>query len=85
MFTLNTGKCIPWASVWRFNFESVGVFEALESARHAGFDPSPFLKVLAHVDGSAKIVAAEADALLTAYHAGLERFVAHVDAIVGRP
>ena len=52
------------------------------AARHAGFDPAPFLKVLSHVDGSARIVPAEADALLAAYHAGLERFVAHVDAIV---
>ena len=52
------------------------------AARHAGFDPAPFLKVLSHVDGSARIVSAEADALLAAYHAGLERFVAHVDAIV---
>jgi len=54
------------------------------AARHAGFDPAPFLKVLSHVDGSARIVPAEADALLAAYHAGLERFVAHVDAIVHR-
>lgn len=49
---------------------------------HAGIDPVPFLAVLAHVDGSAPIPAARADEVLTAYHAGLARFVAHVDGLV---
>lgn len=48
---------------------------------HAGIDPAPFLAVLAHVDRSAPIPAARADAVLTAYHAGLERLVAHIDAL----
>ncbi|MEK0430669.1 MAG: hypothetical protein RL139_473 [Gemmatimonadota bacterium] len=48
----------------------------------AGCDPAPFLAVLDHVSGAAPIPAARADAVLTAYHAGLERFVAHVDALV---
>jgi len=52
------------------------------AAARAGFDPTPFLEVVAHVAGSARIPAARADAVLTAYHAGLERFVAHVDSII---
>ena len=52
------------------------------AAGHAGFDAAPFLEVVAHVQGKEKIPAARADAVLTAYHAGLERFVAHVDALV---
>jgi hypothetical protein len=53
-----------------------------QAAARAGFDPAPFVEVVAHVAGTAKIPAARADAVLTAYHAGLERFVAHVDALV---
>ncbi len=52
------------------------------AATRAGFDPAPFLDVLGHVAGTAVIPAARADAVLEAYHAGLERFVAHVDALV---
>ncbi len=52
------------------------------AAALAGFDPAPYLEVIAHVLGTAPIPAARADAVLTAYHAGLERFVAHVDALV---
>ena len=51
------------------------------AADRAGFDPAPFLAVLAHVDGSAPIPPARADEVLTAYHAGLERLVAHVDGL----
>ena len=51
------------------------------AAGHAGFDPTPFLAVLAHVDGSAPIPSARADEALSAYHAGLERLVAHVDGL----
>ncbi len=51
-------------------------------AARAGFDATPFLQVVAHVAGTARIPLSQADAVLTAYHAGLERFVAHVDAIV---
>ncbi len=49
------------------------------AATHAGFDPAPFLAVLAHVAGTAPIPNAGADAVLTAYHGALERLVAHVD------
>jgi predicted nucleotidyltransferase len=52
------------------------------AAALAAFDPAPFLAVLAHVTGSAPIATGDADAVLTGYHAGLERFVAHVDAVV---
>ena len=52
------------------------------AAARAGFDPAPFLEVLAHVTGAAPIPAARADAVLTAYHAGLERLTSHVDALV---
>ena len=55
------------------------------TAARAGFDPSPFLQVVGHVAGTAKIPADRADAILTAYHAGLEAFVAHVDKLDGRP
>lgn len=51
-------------------------------AARAGFDAAPFLEVVAHVAGTTKIPADRADAVLTAYHAGLVRFVAHVDAMV---
>lgn len=51
-------------------------------AARVGFDAAPFLEVVAHVKGTAAIPASRADAVLSAYHAGLERFVAHVDALV---
>jgi hypothetical protein len=51
-------------------------------AARVGFDATPFLQVVAHVAGTSRIAADRADAVLTAYHAGLEQFVAHVDAIV---
>jgi hypothetical protein len=52
------------------------------AAELAGFDATPFVRVVDHVAGSATIPASQADAVLGAYHAGLERFVAHVDALV---
>jgi predicted nucleotidyltransferase len=52
------------------------------TAARAGFDAAPFLAVLAHVSGTADIQPGDADAILTAYHAGLERLVAHVDALL---
>ena len=50
-----------------------------QAAARAGFEPTPFLRVVAHVTGTAAIPSSEADAVLTGYHAGIERFVAHVD------
>ncbi|MFN0099084.1 MAG: hypothetical protein ACKVS7_10450 [Gemmatimonadaceae bacterium] len=52
------------------------------AAELAGFDAAPFVQVVDHVAGTATIPASQADAVLGAYHAGLERFVAHVDALV---
>ena len=51
------------------------------AAGHAGFDAAPFLEVVAHVQGKPLISPARADEVLAAYHVGLERFVAHVDAL----
>lgn len=51
------------------------------AAARAGFDAAPFLEVVAHVRGQA-IPAARADAVLEAYHVGLKRLVAHVDAML---
>lgn len=55
------------------------------AAALAGLDPAPFLEVVAHVAGAAAIPTARAHAVLDEYHAGLERFVAHVDALVHAP
>jgi hypothetical protein len=52
------------------------------AASLAGFDPAPFLEVVAHARGEATIPVARADAVLEGYHAGFQRFVAHVDAMV---
>ena len=49
------------------------------AAARGGFDPAPFLEVQAHARGLAKIDKARADAVLAAYHRGLEQLVAHVD------
>jgi hypothetical protein len=52
------------------------------TAARAGFDPAPFLAVIAHASGGEQIAKARADAVLEAFHAGLRKFVAHVDAMV---
>jgi len=52
------------------------------TAARTGFDPAPFLAVIAHAGGSEAIAKSNADAVLEAFHAGLRRFVAHVDAMV---
>ncbi len=52
------------------------------AAVRAGFDPSPFLEVVAHVAGTTPIAKARADAVLEAYLVGLKQFVAHVDGLV---
>lgn len=52
------------------------------AASLAGFDATPFLEVIAHARGEARIPVARADAVLEGYHAGLQRLVAHVDAVV---
>ena len=52
------------------------------AAALAGFDPVPFIEVVAHEAGRGTIPPERVDDLLTAYHAGIERFVAHVDQLV---
>lgn len=51
------------------------------AARRAGFDTAPFHAVVAHARGTKAIPKGDADNVLTAYHDGLKRFVAHVDAM----
>lgn len=52
------------------------------AAELAGVDPAPFVRVAAHVEGTQAIPPAEARALLVAYHDGVKRLVAYVDAMV---
>ncbi|HET8770006.1 MAG TPA: nucleotidyltransferase domain-containing protein [Gemmatimonadaceae bacterium] len=65
------GKAVPTEST-----EAVRQAAAL-----ADLDAAPFLEVVAHAHGTVKIAVARADEVLRAYHAGLQRFVAHVDAL----
>ena len=53
----------------------------LRAAELAGFDAAPFLEVVAHARGETTIPTSKVDAVMDAYHAGLERLVAHVDAL----
>jgi hypothetical protein len=46
-----------------------------------GLDASPFVAVVAHRRGSAILRGAQVAEVLSGYHAGLERFVAYVDAL----
>ncbi len=55
---------------------------ARRAATLGRFDASPFLEVIAHAKGAPAIPAARADAVLEAYHAGLQALVAHVDSLV---
>jgi hypothetical protein len=47
----------------------------------AGVDPAPFLRVLAHRRGTAKLAGAAVHEVLAGYLAGLERLVAHLDQV----
>ncbi len=51
-------------------------------AAKTGFEQAPFLAVVAHARGTKAIATGEADGVLAAYHDGLKRFVAHVDAML---
>ena len=51
-------------------------------AARVGLETASFHAVVAHVRGTKAIAKGEADAVLTAYHDGLKRFVAHVDAML---
>jgi hypothetical protein len=51
------------------------------TASHAGFDASPFLEVLGHWRGAKPLDTSRLDAVLEAYHSGLEQVVAYLDAL----
>ncbi len=51
------------------------------TARHAGFDPAPFIAVLGHWRGGKTLDASKLDGVLEAYHLGLEQVVAYLDAL----
>jgi predicted nucleotidyltransferase len=51
------------------------------AAQRAGFDPAPFIAVLAHWRGGKTLETGSLDGVLEAYHAGLEQVVAYLDAL----
>ena len=51
------------------------------TASHAGFDASPFVATLGHWRGGKTLDPAKLDAVLEAYHSGLEKVVAYLDAL----
>ena len=53
-------------------------------ARRAGMDPAPFVRVVEHVRGTSRLVAASAGDVLAGYLAGLQRLVAHLDGLAGK-
>ena len=51
----------------------------------AGLDPAPFIRVVEHVRGAAKLSNATAGDVLAGYLGGLQRLVAHLDAFAASP
>ena len=51
------------------------------AAARAGFDPAPFVSVLAHWRGGKTLEPGSLDTVLEGYHAGLEQVVAYLDAL----
>jgi hypothetical protein len=51
------------------------------AAARAGFDATPFVAVVAHRRGAAKLDRAEVATVLSGYHEGLERVVAYLDTL----
>ncbi|MFI5231236.1 MAG: hypothetical protein ACHQSE_01865, partial [Gemmatimonadales bacterium] len=51
------------------------------TASYAGFDPAPFIAVLAHWRGGKNFDIATLDTVLEGYHSGLEQLVAYLDAL----
>ncbi len=51
------------------------------AAAKAQFDPEPFVAVVAHRRGTAKLEKARAAGVLAGYHSGLERLVAYLDSL----
>ena len=52
-------------------------------ARHAGFDATPFERVVRHVRGEQPIAASEVRSVVAGYLAGMEKLVAHLDRLGG--
>lgn len=50
-----------------------------EVGRLAGFDPEPFIRVVRHARGEAKVKPGDARPLLTEYVRGVQQLVAHLD------
>jgi hypothetical protein len=50
-----------------------------EAGRVAGFDPSPFARVVRHLRGETKLSASDMAAVLPAYLSGLQRLVSYLD------
>ena len=55
------------------------------AARLAGFDAAPFVRVVRHVRGEAKIGTQEAEAILAGYLRGVEQLVSHLDRYAAAP
>lgn len=51
--------------------------------RYAGFDPTPFERVVRHVRGEQTIPAGEVRSVVAGYLAGMEKLVAHLDRLGG--
>ena len=73
---------IVFRAVSRLHGESPSTdYEALsrETARRAGFDAEPFVRVVRHVRGAAPLRPADAGAVLDGYLGGMEQLVAYLD------
>jgi len=57
--------------------DNVALSEAV--ARQAGFDASPFVRVVRHVRGQEKLDKSDSPVILTAYLAGMEKLALYVD------
>jgi hypothetical protein len=51
------------------------------AGKRAGFDPAPFVEVVGHRRGAAKLTGTRVNDVLAGYHTGLQRVVAYVDAL----
>jgi hypothetical protein len=58
---------------------------AAEVGARAGFDAAPFARVVRHARGTARLDAKESADVLAGYLTGMERLVAHVDALATAP
>ena len=61
-------------------------YEALSNqvGKQTGLDSAPFVRVVRHVRGSARLSAADIPGVLAGYLAGVQRLVAHIDGLAER-